>query len=171
MQLDLTLRVIFILMTSSSIYEITSATIKYDTSQNGWIAFWILLAFFITIFFMWIMTYIIMHNIIKRMEINIKNLSSRLNDDRDKSFLNIDRANGVIELDGSVQIRKPKGACTVCNLPFNAGVDTFRCKCKTYIHLHCLHDLTFCPKCGVEISDIGDLIHGVVHLKKGYDME
>ncbi len=149
--------IMFNLINNGKVIFTASNSSNSNPIQPGWLMLWCLLIILIVIITIWIFTWVFMHRIIQRLRAELETLRS--NND---SEVNRARYNKQLEYERTRQSdrasRRPKGNCTVCNHPHDPGSDAFRCKCKTFIHLHCLQELILCPKCGANVSEVGGII-------------
>lgn len=123
-----------------------------DNAGLGWILFYITLIILIIIVILWIVTYVIMRGVIKRLEAGsdkLRRYESRKEEDLDRREREKDRKAGR-------RARAPTGTCLACKRKFIPGSDAYQCRCGKFIHVHCVADMSLCPYCGREIEkDIG----------------
>jgi hypothetical protein len=128
-----------------------------DSLDLGWILFYITLVVLIVIVILWIVTYLIMRNVIKRLQAD----SDKIRRYEKRKDADSDRRRSEKERDHKRRARAPKGNCLVCNRKFIPGADAYQCECGKFMHIHCLAEMSICPNCGREI----DKDYGVVRVE------
>jgi ribosomal protein L33 len=128
-----------------------------DNSGTGWILFYITLVILIVIIILWIVTYVIMRGVIKRLE-SERDKVVRYEKRKEKDEERLDHEHAR---EGRRRARAPKGNCLVCNRKFIPGADAYQCDCGKFIHVQCLAEMSLCPHCGREI----DKDYGVVRVE------
>ncbi len=128
-----------------------------NSTNLGWILFYITLVVLIIIVILWIITYVIMRGVISRMQSKhdkLRRYESRKDSD-------LERKSHEEARERKRSARTPKGNCIVCNRKFIPGADAYMCECGKFIHVHCLSEISLCPHCGREL----DKDYGIVRVE------